>query len=85
MKLILIASLFTFSYNVWAAKLTHKLQATQIKYNEVSKLYDVSFMIRAGIYQADEKQIKCLQKSLDNKVEAYIEYEAVGLKITNCN
>ena len=84
MKLMLIATFLTFSNISWAANLTHKLQATLIKYNDEHKNYDVSFSIRSGIYHADEKQLKCLENSIEKKREVYIEYEAMGLKIIKC-
>ena len=64
MKLILIALIITASSDSWAMNLTKKLQVVRIKYNEEKKNYDVSFLIRAGIYHADELQLKCLQKSI---------------------
>ena len=52
--------------------------------NSEKKYYETSLRLMAGVYKADEKFVNCLQKSLENKKTAKITYEAMGLKITNC-
>jgi predicted transglutaminase-like protease len=84
MKVILIALALMTSTNIWAMNLTKKLQVTKIKFNEEKKNYDVSFQIRSGIYHADESHLKCLQSSIEKKVEVNVEFEAMGLKIVKC-
>jgi len=84
MKLILITLALTVSSNSWAMNLTKKLQVTRIKFNEEKKNYDVSFQIRSGIYHADESHLKCLQASIEKKIEVNVEFEAMGLKIVKC-
>ncbi len=84
MKLILIALALIVSTNSWAMNLTKKLQVTKIRFNEEKKNYDVSFQIRSGIYHADESHLKCLQSSIEKKVEVSVEFEAMGLKIVKC-
>ena len=84
MKLILIALAFIVSTNSWGMNFTKKLQVTKIKFNEEKKNYDVSFQIRSGIYHADESHLKCLQSSVEKKVEVNVEFEAMGLKIVKC-
>lgn len=84
MKVLIMAMIISFSANSWAMNLVKKMQVTRIKYNEEKKNYDVSFQIKSGIYHADESQLKCLQKSIENKSEVNIEFEAMGLKIIKC-
>lgn len=84
MKLTLIALALTLSSNSWAITLTKKLQVTRIHFNEEKKNYDVSFQIRSGIYHADESHLKCLQSSIEKKMEVNVEFEAMGLKIVKC-
>ena len=84
MKLILIAIFLIISNNSWAINLTHKLQVTLIKYDYEKKNYDISFALKAGVYHADKALLKCLQKSIEDKINVNVEYEAIGLKIIKC-
>lgn len=84
MKNLLIVLTIIVSSNSWAMNLTKKLQVTRIKFNEEKKNYDVSFQVRSGVYHSDKSHIKCLQSSIEKKVEVNVEFEAMGLKIVKC-
>lgn len=85
MKLLFLVLLLTFSQATLAMNLTKKLQVISIKYNEEKKNYDISFSVRAGIYNSDESHLKCLQESIEKKIEVKVEFVALGLKIVKCN
>ncbi|MBC7714768.1 MAG: hypothetical protein H7177_15585 [Rhizobacter sp.] len=82
--LILILFLVVFSSSAFSKTLTHDYQVTGLTFNAEKKYYEVTFVIEAGIYKADEKFFKCLQKSLEKKKLAKVTYEPMGLKITDC-
>ena len=70
--------------NAFSKPLVKDFEVTGLKYNDQKKYYEVSFVLMAGVYKADEKFFKCLQKSLETKKTAKVTYEPMGLKITGC-
>lgn len=87
MKKIMLSMLVLYSFSVFAKKplITDHFVVTKMSYNEEKKYYETSFELMAGIYKADEKFVKCLQKSLEIKKPAKVSYEAMGLKIMSCD
>lgn len=57
---------------------------TKLSYNTQKKYYETTFQMMAGIYKAEEKFFKCLQKSLHSKKEIKVSFEPMTLMITDC-
>ncbi len=84
MKLLLCSFFLLFSHYVYAKPITMDFVTTKLSYNAEKKYYETTFQMMAGIYKADEKFFKCLQKSLQTKKEIKVSYEPMGLMITDC-
>lgn len=84
MKTFILSFIVMFSTAVHAKPITMDFVATKLSYNSEKKYYEITFQMMAGIYKADEKFLKCLQKSLQNKKEVKVSYEPMGLIITDC-
>ena len=84
MKIIIILILSIFATIGSAKTIEEKLTVNLLKLNTDKGLYEVSFNEMAAIYKADKKILQCLQKSLEKKEKAKINFEPRGLKITSC-
>ncbi len=84
MKKFIILVVACSSMNAYSMTLTKEFLTTSLKFNEEKKYYETTFVLMAGIYKANEKDFKCLQKSLETKLSARVTYEPMGLKVTKC-
>lgn len=84
MKKIIVLISLLFSFTAFSGVIKKSFTVTKLRYNSDKKYYDVDFLNQAGIYKADEKWFKCLQQSLEKKLAAKVEFNPMGLKISNC-
>ena len=67
-----------------AITITSKHVVKGLIYDSEKKQYDVFLLNQDGIFVADDKFFKCMEKSLQNKKFAQISYDSKDLKITAC-
>lgn len=84
MKSLLFSFIFLFSDLVFAKPITMDFVTTKLSYKAEKKYYETTFQMMAGVYKAEDKFFKCLQKSLQTKKEVKVSYEPMGLMITDC-
>lgn len=84
MKKIIILILL-LNIHALNAAMTKDFVVTKLHYNLEKKYYQVDFKNQAGVYQAEEAMLSCLRDSLQNKKAVRVEFNPMGLKITNCS
>lgn len=85
MKKISIVLFLVLNIHALSAAMTKDFVVTKLHYDLEKKYYQVDFKNQAGVYQAQVAMLSCLRESLQNKKAVRVEFNPMGLKITNCS
>lgn len=80
----IIVLLLVLTNHALSAAMTKDFVVTKLHYNLEKKYYQVDFKNQAGVYQAQVAMLPCLRESLQSKKAVRVEFNPMGLKITNC-
>lgn len=80
----IIVLLLVLTNHALSAAMIKDFVVTKLHYNLEKKYYQVDFKNQAGVYQAQVAMLPCLHESLQSKKAVRVEFNPMGLKITNC-